>query len=159
MTIWDKKTGLNFKEFIPRPADSLDIIKVVIIGFFSIYVIGSAMPYYFGSDSLIYGESVFLLSQGSIEYTNELMERFEGGPFEPGQWVSTVHGTAVPKASIGIIVIGLISFLIGGEYGLLYVGPVATILLFIFTERITTKFFGGFAGLVALIFVATDFWF
>jgi len=85
------------------------------------------------------------------------MERFEGGPFTPSQWVPTVQGTAVPKGSVGITVIGLISFIIGGEYGLLYVGPVATILLFIFTERITTKFFGGFAGLVALILVATDY--
>ena len=29
--------------------------------------------------------------------------------------------------------------------------------MFIFTERVATKLFGGFAGLIALIFVATDF--
>jgi len=155
---WNKKTStLDIREITHPPIKTLNIIKIVIIGFFSIYVLGSAYPYYLGADSLVYGESVFLLSRGSFEYTNELMQRFEGGPFSPSQWVPTVHGTAIPKANFGIIAFGFISFLIGGEYALYYVGPIATILLFIFTERITTKFFGGFAGLVALILVATDY--
>jgi len=143
--IWDKKTGSDFiKGYLPRPRDSLDIIKVVIIGFFSFYVLADAMPYYFGGDTLVYGISVFLLSQGSIEYTNELMQRFEGGPFTPYQWSPTVHGTAVPQANVGIIVIGYLSFLVGGEFALFYVGPIASILLFIFIERITTRFFWRF---------------
>ena len=133
------------------------VIKIIIIGFFSIYVIGGAVPYYFGADSLVYGATVFSFSKGSYEYTNELMQRFDGGPFSPAQWAPTVHDTAVPAASVGIIVIGAISYFIAGEYGIFYVGPIATILLFIFTERITTKLFGSFAGLIALIFVATDF--
>jgi len=155
---WNKKTStLDIKGITHLPTKTLDVIKIVMIGFFSIYLIGSAVPYFSGTDSTLYGKAVFFLSQGSIEYTNELMERFEGGPFSPKQWPLTVHGTAVPGGSFGIIAIGFISFIIGGEYALFYVGPVATILLFIFTERITTKFFGGFAGLVALILVATDF--
>jgi len=133
------------------------IIKIIVIGFFSIYVIGGAVPYYFGADSLVYGTAVFSLSEGTYEYTNELMQRFDEGPFSPNQWAPTVHGTAVPGTSIGIILIGTISYFIAGEYGLFYVGPIATILLFISTERVTTKFFGDFAGLIALIFVAADF--
>jgi len=155
---WDKKTGsVTIKWISDQPIKLLDIIKILIIGFFSIYILGSAVPFYFGSDTVVYGITVSMLSEGSFEYTNELMQRFDGGPFLPAQWSPTVHGTAVPKSSMGIIAIGFIAHLIGGQYALFYVGPIATILLFIFTERITTRFFGGFAGLVALILVATDF--
>jgi len=154
---WDEKTGVvDFKGIIPDSKIIINIIKIVMIGFFSIYVIGAAAPYYVGADSLLYGIAINLFLDGSYEYTNELMEMFEG-PFSPAQFAPTVHGTVVPSGSSGIIMIGIISFLIGGEYGLFYVGPIATVLLFILTERITTKFFGGFAGLIALILVGTDY--
>jgi len=155
---WDEKTGVvDFKGIIPDSKTTINIIKIVLIGFFSIFLIGGAIPYYLGADTLMYGGAVILSSKGSFEYTNELMEKFDGGPFSPTQWAPTVQGTAVPAGGFGIIMIGLISFLIGGEYGLFYVGPVATILLLILIERITTKFFGSFAGLIALILVGTDY--
>jgi len=156
---WDEKTSVvDFKGIIPDSKITINIIKIVMIVFFSIYVIGDAVPYYYlGADSLLYGIATNLFLDGSYEYTNELMERFDGGPFSPSQFAPTVHGTVVPGGSSGIIMIGVISYLIGGQYGLLYVGPIAAILLLILTERITTKFFGGFAGLIALILVGTDY--
>ncbi len=155
---WDEKTGVvDIKGIIPDSKTIINTIKIVMIGFFSIFVIGGAIPYYLGADTLVYGTATILSLNGSYEYENELMERFDGGPFSPVQWAPTVHGTAVPGGGSGIIMIGVISFLIGGEYGLFYVGPAATILLVIFIERITTKFFGSFAGLIALILVVTDY--
>ena len=118
---WDEKTGVvDFKGIVPDSKIIISIIKIVLIGFFSIHLLGSAVPFYGGADSLVYGEASILTANGTFEYTNELMERFVDGPFSPGQWALTVHGTAVPGGGSGIIMIGVMSYLIGGQYGLFF---------------------------------------
>jgi len=134
----------------------LSIIKIVIIVFASIFLIMHFVPYYFGADDKLYALTAIDLANGSFGLTNELMQKYDGAPFVPSQWVYTIHNTAIPLSNVGIIGIATISFLFGGYYGLFFVGPIFTILLFIFSERITTNLFGAFAGLVTLVLLTTD---
>ncbi len=53
-------------------------------------------------------------------------------------------------------IIGSAVYSIFGLYGLFYFGPIATIILLIISERITTKLFGNMMGLVTLLFLATS---
>jgi len=92
-------------------------------------VIGNFVPYYEGRDAYLYGLGAISFVEGSPEYT-------VGG--------------------FGIFALSAFSYLLGGYYGLFYLGPIATILFLIISERVITKLFGGFAGLVALIFLSTD---
>jgi len=126
---------------------------VILIGISSLFLIANVIPYYESSDSLVYGITVHDLAKGSYGFTNDLMQRFHGGPFIPNQWVGTVQDTAIPLANIGLPSIGTAFYFLFGDYALYYIGPVATILLLIFSERLTTKLFGSLAGLVTLIFL------
>ena len=135
---------------------TLNVIKITIIVFTSIYLIGNFVPYYVGIDSLVYGASAVNLANGSWGISNELLKETGLWEFVPHQWVKTVHNTAVPLSNPGIIGIAAVFYLVAGYYGLFYFGPIFTILLLIFSERIATKLFGKFIGLVTLILVSTS---
>ena len=134
----------------------LNSIKIVIILFVSIYLLANFWPYYDGHDSLLYGVSAVSLAHGNFGITNDFIKDYDGPPFIPKQWVKTIHDTAIPIGNPGIYGLATISYLIGGYYGLFYLGPIFTILLLISSERIATKLFGSLAGLVTLVLLATD---
>ena len=136
---------------------SLGIIKIIIIFLVSVYLIGGFVPFYEeGSDDYLYGLGAIITANGSYEYTNEFLQNPEYSGFSFGPFIKTIHGTLIPNGAIGIYGLGAFSFLLGGYYALFYLGPITTILFLIISERVVTKLFGGFAGLVALIFLSMN---
>jgi len=130
-------------------------IKVIIIVLTSVYLIGNFIPFYNGHDALLYGHAAVSIANGEYGFTNEFMQKNPSG-FVPYQYVKTVHNTAIPVGGIGIYGLAAFSYLLGGYYGLFYLGPITGILFLIISERVITKLFGGFAGLATLIFLSTD---
>jgi len=134
---------------------SLGIIKVIIIILASVFLIGNFTPFYNGHDALLYGHAAVSIANGEYGFTNEFMQKRPNG-FVPSQYALTVDNTAIPIGGIGIYGLAAFSYLLGGYYGLFYLGPITCILFLIISERVITKLFGGFAGLATLIFLSTD---
>jgi len=134
----------------------LDWIKIVIIIFVSFSLITNFVPYSKGADDMVFALSSIDLAGGSFGLTNELLEKTGDTMFVPRQWVKTSFDSAIPIGSFGIYGIGAVSYLVGGLYGLFYVGPIITIFLIILSERMSTKFFGSLAGLVTLVVLVAD---
>jgi len=141
-----------FKKKIPF----LGIIKIIIIILASVYLIGGFAPFYLGSDAHLYGIGAIKIVNGSYEYTNEFLQNSDYGGFYFDPFIKTIRDTLIPHGAIGIYGPAAISYFVGGYYGLFYLGPIITILFLIISERVISKLFGGFAGLVALIFLSTD---
>jgi len=134
-----------------------DLTKLTIIVLMSIFLILNFFPFYQGSDSLLYGATGVNLAKGTYGISNELLKESGSLYFVPPQWKITVHNTAIPLGSVGIYVLSAFSFILGGYYGLFYLGPIFTILLLIFSERIATNLFGKLAGLLTLVIISADF--
>jgi len=134
----------------------LDTLKIIILIIVSFALIANFYPYYEGWDSFVYGISAISLSQGSFGITNELLLETGNNEFVPNHWTKTIHDTAVPVASPAILGLAAFSYLIGGYYGLFYVGPIFSIIFLIVSERVATKLFGGFVGLFTLVLLSTD---
>lgn len=134
---------------------TLNILKISIIGLCSFYLLGNFSPFFEGQDAYLYGiESVFL-SNGIYEIPNPLLKETGRFEFTGGNWNPTIHGTLVPIAGIGTPLLGSLAYTISGYYGLFYLGPILGITLLILYERITTKLFGKYVGLLSLLFLAT----
>lgn len=134
---------------------TLNILKISIVGLCSFYLLGNFSPFFEGQDAYLYGiESVFL-SNGIYEIPNPLLKETGQFEFTGGNWNPTIHGTLVPIAGIGTPLLGTLAYIIGGYYGLFYLGPILGITLLILYERITTKLFGKYIGLLSLLFLAT----
>jgi len=134
----------------------LNVLKIGIIIFVSFSLIANFLPYYNLIDSLIYGYTGIGLTQGTYGITNELLEK-TGDIFHiPTFYAISVFGYAIPFASAGMLGISALAYLLGGYYGLFYVGPIFTILLLIISERVATKWFGSFVGLLTLVFVSAS---
>ena len=144
------------QKFKNQKISSLGIIKIIIIILASIYLLGNFFPFYQGIDAYLYGFGAINTANGSFEYTNEFLQNPEYSGFSFGPFIKTIHGTLIPNGAIGIYGLGAFSFLLGGYYALFYLGPITTILFLIISERVVTKLFGGFAGLVTLIFLLSD---
>jgi len=134
----------------------LDVIKIGIIIFVSFSLVANFHPYYNLVDALIYGYTGIGLTEGTYGITNELFEKTGDSMYLPKFYVKSVDGTAVPFASSGMVGISALAYLLGGYYGLFYLGPIFTILLLIISERVATKWFGSFVGLLTLIFVSAS---
>jgi len=134
----------------------IKILKIVILGITAFSLFASAIPFYIDYDDVNYGLASINLAHGSLTITNELFHETGNSEFIPRAYVKALDNLAVAKNSIGINVIGAISYLIGGFYGLLYFGPIVTVLLLILYERITSKFFGNLVGLLALLLLVAD---
>jgi len=147
---------LSFQEF--KKNYVINLIKISILVFFSVMIISSFIPYYeASSDSYLYGLKSISITEGkSWEVTNDYLKETGDWVYVPNAWKKTVHDTAVPKYMPGFPAIGSIFYLIGGIYGLFYLGPILGILLLIISERIATNFFGKYVGLLTLIFLATN---
>jgi len=131
-------------------------VKILFIIFTSIFLILNFTPFFYGVDSYLYGVATVGIVNGSYEYTNELLKQTGSDLFLPGAWTLTDNNAAIPTSSVGIFGFSSISYLLGGYYGLFYLGPLFAILLIIISERIATKLFGEIAGFVTLIIVGTD---
>jgi len=152
---WDEKTGIvDFKGTSSKTI--LNIIKIAIIIFVSISLLGNFSPFYFGVDSLVYGLAAVNIANGSWEISNELLQETGSWDFVPDQWVKTEHNTAIPGGALGIYAVSSAFYFIGGYAGLFYLGPIFTILLLIFSERIATKLFGSFVGFVSLVMLSSS---
>jgi len=115
------------------------------------------VPYYEGKDAYLYATGAISLVEGSYEYTNEILQKTDFDyTLSTGPYIKTKHNTIIPNGAFGIFALSSFSYLLGGYYGLFYLGPITAILFLIISERVITKLFGGFAGLVALIFLSTD---
>jgi len=135
----------------------LDAIKIAIIVIFSFTILANIQPFYIGIDSLIYAWSGMQFLDGSWGFTNELIIESEGNEFLPFFWERSTNDRAISFAPSGIIVFAAVSYLVGGYYGLFYAGPIIAIVFLIIAERIATKLFGSFVGLVTLGLLAIDF--
>jgi len=136
----------------------LAIIKISIIIFMSIYLLGNFNPFFYEFDSNVYAIIGIGISNGSLEYSDPAGLLKETGKWEyvPHPLVKTVHNTAVPIGGLGIYALSAISYIIGGYHGLFYLGPIITILFLIIAERVSTKLFGSFMGLITLLFLSSD---
>ena len=147
---------LSFQEF--KKNYVINLIKISILVFFSVMIISSFIPYYeASSDSYLYGLKSISITEGkSWEVTNDYLKETGDWVYVPNSWKKTIQDTAIPKYLPGFPAIGSIFYLIGGIYGLFYLGPILGILLLIISERIATNFFGKYVGLLTLIFLATN---
>jgi len=134
----------------------LDLIKIGIIAFVAFSLVAHFLPYYNLRDPLVYGFTAISLTEGKYEITNELLEKTGDPIYIPTFYAKSVYGTAVPFASSGMVGISALAYLLGGDYGLFYLGPIFTILLLIISERVATKLFGSLIGLLTLVFVASS---
>lgn len=136
----------------------IGIIKIAIIIFMAVYLLGDFTQFYSGFDSNIYGTIAIRLVDGSLEYVDPDGLLKETGKWEyvPHPLVKTVHNTAVPVGGLGIYGISALSYSIGGIYGLFYLAPIFTIIFLVTAERTSSKLFGNYVGLATLVFLSTD---
>ena len=133
----------------------LNLGKIGIITFMSFFLLGSIEPYYEGNDSFYFGVIAKNLSNGIYSISNELLET-RNGELVGSNWLLTIENTIVPKSGLGFAVISSVFYTIGGNFGLFYFAPIFTILLLICSERISTKLFGKYVGLITLLFISTS---
>jgi len=134
----------------------LDVIKIGIIIFVSFSLLANFMPYYGGGDDYDIAIAGIILANGTYGYTNELWQETGISRFVPQHWFATTQNVLVPVSSPGIVFTSAFSYLIGGYYGLFYLGPLFTILFLIISERFSTKLFGSFVGLITLVFLVSS---
>jgi len=134
----------------------LDGLKIGIIIFVSFSLIANFNPFYNGGDDYDIAIAGIILANGTYGYTNELWQETGNSRHNPSHWLATTQNVLVPISSPGIIATSAFSYLIAGYYGLFYLGPIFTILFLIISERISTKLFGSFVGLITLVFLVSN---
>ena len=145
-----------FKTTFPNKSNLFfNITKIFIIIICAFYLLGNFSPFFEGQDSYLYGIQSVFLSNGIYEIPNPLLKETGRLEFTGGNWNPTIHGTMIPIGNIGTPILGTVAYLLGGYYGLFYLGPILGITLLILYERITTKLFGKYIGLLSLLFLAT----
>jgi hypothetical protein len=147
---------LKSKKLSKNIENSVLLLKIIIISLAAIYLIGNFNPFYEGTDSFLYGNIAINFSNGVFSISNELLEETGKSQFVGTNWLKTVHGDAVPRAGVGFAAIASIFYSIFGYYALFYLGPITAVLLLVVSERISTKLFGKYCGLLTLMFVATN---
>jgi len=134
----------------------LDVIKIGILIFISFSLFTNISPFFKGGDGYDIVIAGIDLANGKYGYTNELWLETGISRFVPQHWFGTEQNVIIPISSIGIIATTAISYLIGGYYGAFYLGPLLAILFLIISERVATKLFGGFVGLLTLVLLGSD---
>jgi len=135
---------------------TINILKITIICTIGITMILFFDPFYERTeDSYIYGVSAMRTINEEYAFGNELLQNNEHREFVPRHWLKTNQGDIIPVAS-GMSLISSAIYSVFGLYGLFYFGPIATIILLIVSERVTTKLFGDMVGLITLLFLATS---
>ena len=132
------------------------LIKILIILFVSFFLISNFNPYFEGNDSYSYAVIAKQLSQGNLFYTNDFLSTGEL-EFIPHDVMITKDGThALPAGYAGFFGITTASYIVAGNYGLFYLGPILGIIFLIVCERISTNLFGKYVGLLTLLFLSTN---
>jgi len=135
----------------------LNSAKLAILVFFSVMVLAHFVPFFEATpDSYVYALKSESLTQGSWTVTNDLLQNTGDWVYVPNSWKKTIHNTAIPKYPPGLPVIGSIFYFVSGPYGLFYLGPILGISLLIVSERIATRLFGRYVGLLTLMFLVTN---
>jgi len=134
----------------------LDVLKIAIIIFVSFSLFTNISPFFKGGDGYDIVIAGIHLANGNYGYTNELWLETGNSRFVPQHWFATEQNVMIPVTSTGIIATTTISYLIGGYYGAFYLGPLLAILFLIISERVTTKLFGSFVGLLTLVLLGSD---
>ncbi|MCV0430397.1 hypothetical protein [Nitrosopumilus sp.] len=135
----------------------VSLCKILIIGFFGFYLISNFAPYYDTADGYTLATIGIKLSQGQYAITNELLENTGKFEFKPGDWANTIDPSyAVPLGPIGFHLWASFLYSLTGNFGLFYFGPISGILLLIVSERVSTKLFGKYVGLLAILFLVTN---
>ena len=135
----------------------LNSAKLAILVFFSVIILAHFVPFYEATpDSYVYALKSKSLTQGSWTVTNDLLHDTGDWVYVPNSWKKTIHDTAIPKYPPGLPVIGSIFYFVSGTYGLFYLGPILGISLLIISERIATRLFDKYVGLLTLMFLATN---
>ncbi len=136
-----------------------DIVKIIIISMVAFYLIGGYSAYFetARADAYLYAVTTIDLFNGSFGFTNDLLQEEGSWDFVPYMWTKTNQNTAIPIGDVGIYAFTSFFYLVGGLYGLFYLGPILTIIFFVIAERIATNLFGKFVGLLTLVFLASDF--
>jgi len=147
--------SINIKNKI-ETISIIGIIKIAFIIFISFTFFTNISPFYKAGDAYVYAITGIALANGSYGYTNELWTETGRIEFVPQHWKETNQEVLVPVSSPGILSTSALSYLIGGYYGLFFVGPILSILFLIVSERVATKLFGSFVGLVALVLLGSD---
>jgi hypothetical protein len=133
----------------------IDISKIIIISIAAMYLVGNFTPYYEAKDAYLYGIEAVNFSEGVYSISNELLTETGKIEFVGDNYRKTIHGDAVPSSGVGTPLLGTLFYILGGQYGLFYLGPILGILLLIIYERIATKLFGKYVGFLSLLFLAT----
>ena len=132
------------------------ITKIVIIVFISFSVLGQFVPFFEGSNSYFYGIASILFIDEGLTVTNPFLEKYETNEFLVENWLRTNENEMIPMSGNGLIVLGGIVYFFGGYFALYYLSPILFIILLIVSERIATKFFGKYAGLITLILLSAS---
>ena len=140
----------------------VNISKISILVMMSIFLIGFFFPYYdYPNDAHVYGIQSIRMANGEYEFQNDLLKNSGLWEFTPHSWLKTSENFAVPDILPGLPAIGAFFYSITGNWGLFYFGPIITIVFLILCERISSKFFGPYVGLLTLVFLSTNemvFW-
>jgi len=134
----------------------LDLLKIGIIILILFTLLTNIKPYYGGGDDYDIAIAGINFAKGSYGITNELWQKTGTYLFVPQHWYETKQDVLVPVTSPGIVILSALSYIIGGYYGLFFLGPLLTILFLIISERVATKLFGSFVGLVTLLLIGSD---
>lgn len=135
----------------------IDILKITVIGIVGFYLLFNFIPFYDSADGYTLATIGMKLSQGQYAITNELLEKTGKFEFKPGDWANTIDPTnAIPLGPIGFHFWAAFLYFTTNNFGLFYFGPISGIILLIVAERISTKLFGKYVGLLTLLFIATN---
>jgi hypothetical protein len=130
--------------------------KISLILFLAIYLIGNFNPYFEGNDSYSYALTAKYFSQGFFSYTNPLFVTGEE-EFFPHDMLRINEGKdAVYAGPIGFFGLTSIAYILAGNYGFFYLGPILGIILLVVSERISTNLFGKYVGFLTLLFLSTN---
>ena len=132
------------------------ITKIVIIVFISFSVLGQFVPFFEGSNSYFYGIASILFVDEGLTVTNPFLEKYETNEFLIENWLRTNENEMTPMSGNGLIALGGIAYFFGGYFALYYLSPILFIILLIVSERIATKLFGKYAGLITLIILSAS---
>jgi len=158
MKIYDILLGRLFDARNSKSDVILNIVKITLISFVAIFLIGNFNPFFETVDGYGFGIFAKYFSQGNFFYTNELVGT--AIEFLPPDMMLTNDGKNLLYVGYaGFSSLTTLTYTLAGNHGLFYLGPITGILFLVTVERFSSHFFGKYVGLLALLFVATNHFF
>jgi len=140
----------------------LALIKISIIVMVSVFLIGFFFPFYeYPNDSKVYGYQSMWMADGKYDYTNDILETTGKWEFVPAALIKTHYNSSIPNILPLFPALGSFMYNLFGISGLFFLNPILSIIFLIIAERMGTKYFGKYVGLLTLVFLATNemvFW-